>query len=386
MNKTSYHIILLLCLLTCNDLFAQRHKKKTYSMHDSLDHAIDFSDFIINANGFVPIPFIITEPALGGFGGAIIPVFMKKRQPIIDSVNGKIVMSPVAPDITGAAGMYSANNSWMIGGGRAGTFIKSRIKYYAMVGYGDINMSYYRTVGSAGEKKFTFNFKVIPATVQMIKRLGHSNWYAGLNYFFISTKLKPEGDSLPSFVSGKNIKSIVSQAGVVVEFDNRDNIFTPDRGLKFHVNVNRSDNIFGSDYDFWRINYYTYLYKTIAPGLTGGLRIDGQQVFNDPPFYMLPYIDMRGVAAERYQGNADLLTELECRWDFTRRWSVLLFGGTGTAFDEWKDIGDSQWIFSYGSGIRYLLARKFKLRVGVDVAKGPDAWAYYIVFGSNWLK
>jgi len=25
-------------------------------------------------------------------------------------------------------------------------------------------------------------------------------------------------------------------------------------------------------------------------------------------------------------------------------------------------------------------------RMGIDVAKGPDTWAYYIVFGSNWFK
>ena len=24
------------------------------------------------------------------------------------------------------------------------------------------------------------------------------------------------------------------------------------------------------------------------------------------------------------------------------------------------------------------------MRVGIDVAKSPDTWAYYIVFGSNW--
>ena len=51
-----------------------------------------------------------------------------------------------------------------------------------------------------------------------------------------------------------------------------------------------------------------------------------------------------------------------------------------------SDFGSADYISSIGSGFRYLLARKFKLRVGIDVAKGPDTWAYYIVFGSNWVK
>ena len=36
---------------------------------DSLDGKLDFSSFLAdNAYGFLPVPIIITEPALGGFG------------------------------------------------------------------------------------------------------------------------------------------------------------------------------------------------------------------------------------------------------------------------------------------------------------------------------
>ena len=96
---------------------------------------------------------------------------------------------------------------------------------------------------------------------------------------------------------------------------------------------------------------------------------------------------LRGVPTARYQGNADLLTELELRWDFYRRWSVLAFGGTGKAFDAWDEIHDAKWVNSIGTGFRYLLARKFKLRAGLDLAKGPEiSFAYYIVFGTTWVK
>ena len=74
------------------------------------------------------------------------------------------------------------------------------------------------------------------------------------------------------------------------------------------------------------------------------------------------------------------------RFDIKTRWSLVTFGGTGKAFDNWNSFGDAKWVFNYGAGGRYLLARKFKLRVGIDLAHGPDTWAYYIVFGSNWLR
>ncbi|RFM27309.1 BamA/TamA family outer membrane protein [Deminuibacter soli] len=381
-----YTIALLpVLLLGCMGVWAQ---KKHISLRDSADHGFDLSDYIINANGFVPVPIIITEPALGGFGGGLVPVFIKKRQPYMDSVKGQLKITPIAPDISGAMGAYTVNNTWMLGGFRSGTFIKARIKYLVGGGYANVNMSYYRTLPVLGEKEFKFNFRAVPIMLQAIKRIGYSHWYAGLKYLFLKTDATYKGDHLlpPDFVKDHDYKSLISQLGAIVELDNRDNVFTPNNGLKLHMDAIRSDNIFGSDYDFWHLNYYVYAYKQVAKKLVTGLRVDGQQSFGDQPFYVLPSIDMRGVEAGRYQGKADILSELELRWDLYKRWSMMLYGGGGKAFDAWKDFGDATWVYSYGTGFRYLLARKFGLRVGVDVAKGPDTWAYYIVFGSNWLK
>jgi outer membrane protein assembly factor BamA len=243
--------------------------------------------------------------------------------------------TPVAPDITGGAAMYTANNTWLTAAFRRGTFIKSRIKYTIGGAYGSINMYYYRTVPQLGEKEFAFNIKTFAGFAQAIKRIGISNWYTGLKYLFLNTDVTYEGNPLlpPEFVKTKEYSSIVSQLGAVIELDSRDNTFTPDKGMKLHLDGVLSDNIFGSDYDYWRINYYMYLYKQLSKKLVGGWRVDGQQAFNDPPFFLLPYIDMRGIPANRYQGNADILTEFEFRWDFYKRWSLMFYGGTGKAFE-----------------------------------------------------
>jgi outer membrane protein assembly factor BamA len=194
------------------------------------------------------------------------------------------------------------------------------------------------------------------------------------------------GNIPDSLAKSMEFSSTVSQLGALFELDNRDNVFTPGEGMKLHIDAGRSDKAFGSDHDFWKINYYMYKYLPVTKQLTLGLRADGQQTFGDVPFYILPFLDMRGLPAARYQGQADVLAEAELRWDVVKRWSMMLYGGTGKAFDEWSDFGSAEWIFSYGTGFRYLLARKFGLRIGIDVARGPDKWAWYIVFGSSWLK
>lgn len=373
-------------LVLCCSLQAQS-KKKNISFKDSLDNAFDLSDYIIDANGFVPVPYIITEPAVGGFGGALIPVFIKKRPPYLDSINGRLEKTIVPPDITGGIGAYTANKTWMLAGFRSGTLIKSRIKYIIGGGYGNINLSFYKTFDQLAEKELKFNIKVLPLFLQASKRIGFSRWYAGPKYLFLKTDVKYNGDKrLDSLGKTLEVNSTVSQLGALIELDKRDNIFTPDRGLKVHLDVSGSGDFLGSDYEYWRVNYYMFAYKPLSKKLVGGFRLDGQQAFGEPPFFMLPYLSMRGLPAVRYQGKADILSEIEMRWDFVKRWSLILFGGTGKAFDEWSKFSDADWITSYGSGFRYLLARKFKLRVGIDIARGPDDWAYYIVFGSNWVK
>jgi hypothetical protein len=362
-------------------------QKKSISLKDSLDGKFDVSDYVIEANGFIPVPIIITEPALGGFGAGLIPIFIKKRPAYLDSIKGKLYRTHIAPDITGGAAFYTLNNTWGTFAFRSGTFIKSRIKYMIGGGYIDLNMSFYKTFPQLDEREMEFNIKTIPFLAQAIKRISFSKWYAGFKYLFLKTDVRFVGDqSLGSLTKPLELERIVSQLGAIIELDSRDNIFTPDNGLKVHVDAMCSDNILGSDYDYWKLNYYTYMYKTFSPKITGGLRIDGQQAFNDPPFYLLPFIDMRGIPIARYQGNADILSEVEMRWNVVPRWSIMMFSGAGKAFDNWNEFGSTDWVWSYGTGFRYLLARKFKLRVGVDIAHGPEKWAYYIVFGSNWYK
>ncbi|PWT96605.1 MAG: hypothetical protein C5B52_15320 [Bacteroidetes bacterium] len=365
--------------------FLSNAQKKPVSFKDSLDGKFDVSDYIIEANGFVPIPYIITEPALGGFGFAVAPVFIKRNPPYIDTIRGQVKRTPVAPNITGGVVAYTLNNTWLASAFRSGTLVKRRIKYVIGGAYANINMSYFRNTPQEEDKEFAFNFKTIVGFLQATKRISFSNWYAGFKYLFLNTDVRYKG-TLPDFVKSQEVHSTVSQFGLVLELDNRDNVFTPNKGVKVHLDGNISANFLGSDYEYYRLNYYMYAYAQFSKKFVGGWRLDGQQAFQDPPFYLLPYIDMRGVPASRYQGQADILTELEGRWDVVPRWSIVFFGGTGKAFDEWNEFGSAKWIVSGGTGFRYMLARKFGLRVGIDLARGPETWAYYIVFGSNWLK
>lgn len=106
----------------------------------------------------------------------------------------------------------------------------------------------------------------------------------------------------------------------------------------------------------------------------------------DAPFYMQPFISLRGVPAMRYQGKMTSLIETEQEFMLTKRWSVVGFGGYGVAFNSFDDIAEGSSAWNAGTGFRYLIARLFGLKMGMDFARGPEQWAMYVVVGTSWLK
>ena len=54
-------------------------------------------------------------------------------------------------------------------------------------------------------------------------------------------------------------------------------------------------------------------------------------------------------------------------------------------FDSFSDFPDSQSIFNYGTGLRYVMTKAFNTRVGIDVAwANPNSqFGWYIVIGTS---
>jgi len=350
---------------------------------DSLDGKLDVSDWVLTAHGFIPFPVLITEPALGGIGGGLFGVFVTRNSPYMDTVDGKLKIQAVRPNLYALGGAYTANGTWAAFGGCAAVIKKWRAHYRLGTGFANVFLTFYREIPGKGEIPLEFNLQTIPFTGQLLKQLDRSSWYTGLNYLFLNTKITGTHSDL---VVPFEREGIVSRAGVLVEYDHRDNIFTPDKGLRWNTLGSMADEALGSDYNYQAINTAAYWWVPVSPVLVAGFRAEYQQMWGDPPFYMLPFINIRGIPVARYQGRIITLAETEWRWDFASRFSAVFFTGGGKATNDWADYSDSKFHLAGGAGGRYLVARKLKLRVGIDIARGPEDWAYYMVFGTTWLR
>ena len=78
--------------------------------------------------------------------------------------------------------------------------------------------------------------------------------------------------------------------------------------------------------------------------------------------------------------------EVEARWQFHGRWSVVGFGGAGRAWTSNNRGSFQQSVGAGGVGFRYELARKFGMHVGLDFAASPDTRAVYLVVGNAWFR
>src|SRR4051794_27740683 len=71
-------------LLSCSAIQPAHSQQQKVSLKDSTDRHLDLSDWVLTANGFIPVPIIITEPAVGGFGGGIFALFIDPNTPYQD--------------------------------------------------------------------------------------------------------------------------------------------------------------------------------------------------------------------------------------------------------------------------------------------------------------
>ena len=88
----------------------------------------------------------------------------------------------------------------------------------------------------------------------------------------------------------------------------------------------------------------------------------------------------------KYQNKNTTLMETEVSVDLNKRWCLIGFAGIGNAYSEISEFETGKSVRTLGSGFRYLLARKFGAKMGIDIAASQDDLAFYFVFGSSWLR
>ncbi len=344
------------------------------------DGWFDVSGFLDQRYGFLPVVIPITEPAVG-YGAGFALAFVDK--PRVGSAAGF-----GRPNITAVGGLWTENDTWGALVGDSRYWFDERLQTTGGVLYASVNLDFYG-IGDdpvLDEKPLRYNLEPKGGMLRGKYRLGESRVWAGLSYAFARTRVSFDAPAvttrLPDFQRDSDVGGITPS----LSYDSRDNIFTPIRGTYVETTAGLFSDAFGGDDDFQRVQLVVFEYIPIHSRVYLGLRGDGTASFGDVPFYLLPFIGLRGAAVMRYQGEQAAQVETELRWQFWKRFSVVGFTGYGAAWNDFERLENVQSVVTGGAGFRYELAREYGVHAGVDVGFGPDDTAIYIQVGSAWSR
>jgi Omp85 superfamily domain len=338
----------------------------------------DLSDFISKKYGFLPLVFPITEPAVGyGASGGVLFI----SSPLAGARDGS-----GRPNISFVGGLATENGSWGVAAFDMRHWLQDRLQTLAGIVYAEVNLDFHGLGKDSVLEDDPLRYELGPAAgaVQARYRIGDTPAWAGLRYVFAATKVSFDPSSvaeqLPAYDSTSNVGGLTA----IVSYDSRNTIFTPTRGTYLEANFGLFGSALGGDDEFQRAALVAIQYFRLPFNLYLGLRGDAAASLSDGPFYVNPFISMRGVPVMRYQGEEIAQAEAELRWQFWKRFSLIGFVGGGGAWNDFERFDSSQGVVAGGGGVRYEIARALGLHMGLDVAFSPDTAAIYLQVGSAW--
>ncbi len=348
-------------------------------MKDPEDGKFDISQYLLdNIVGFLPVPIIITEPAVDNGLGFVGAFFHQPKADQMQPGDENLIL----PNISAVAIAYTGNDSKIIGGGHLRNWGKDHYRYEVMAGYADINLDWYGGENTPDpENGIRFNAKGGMLDQEFLMRLGESRWYMGPELRIMSSEISFDL-GLPFELPP--IENNIVGLGLIALYENVDYKMSPRSGFQTELKAVINDETIGSDYDYEQFSWQVRQYFEFAEKFTLAWRLDGATTSGDVPFYMEPFVQIQGIPAMRYQGPTAVTFEVRGGMDLNPRWSVLGFAGGGRAADGFSELSSAKTHGAYGAGFRYLLARRLGMRIGIDVAQGPDDTYGYLVMGSAW--
>lgn len=346
---------------------------------DPEDGWFDVTAFLDTAYGFLPVVVPITDPAVGY--GAVGALAFIDRDPQ--------AAAQVRPNIGVAGGLATENGSRGWFAGHLGTWREGRLRTLAAYADMDVNLEFFGfgDEPALDDQALDYEISARGALIGGNYRIGGSPFWAGLRYARADSRVDfdPLDAPPPGVVPGDHDLRLAALTPSLT-LDMRNNFFTPTRGWYADLSVPLFRDELGGDRDFEKVSLTLMHYRPLAERWFLSARAGARDSSDGTPFYLRPFVTLRGAQSLRYQGEQAAELEAELRWQFHPRFSLVGFGGAGVARSDFEQQQRRESVTTGGAGFRYLAARGHGLHMGVDVAFGPDEPIFYVVVGSAWLR
>ena len=336
----------------------------------------------------LPIPILITEPAIGEGLGVALALFHPVKE-------GKADNAPVAtpesiydmsesreapPVVSAVAGGYTNNDTWFAGIGHFNNWRNDSIRYAGGIAQARVNSRIY-----LASLPLSFSMETGIVFQELKFRIGQSDFMIGGGLMWLDADNRfgpglPGGGDDPRFAF--DFRNVGLEAKLA--YETRNNTMNPTEGQLAELVLWRYDEFLGGDFDYWSWKARALSFFPLSGRLTLGLRLDLSGVDGTPPFFAFPFVKLRGIPALRYQDKVAGAAEVEGRYLLAPRWEVSAFAGLGYTSDRISLFENPDSIYNFGVGGRYKVFDAHNVWMGIDIARGPEDWNWYIQVGHPW--
>lgn len=238
---------------------------------------------------------------------------------------------------------------------------------------------------TAKNPKSKYNRRQIDLQSEYIYKINR-NFYAGIQLRCNYTDARDVRDI--NYLLGENKQYYVTGLGLSFEFDSRDNLLTPTRGLHiayqpmaFFKGLGNAPKSFYSH--TFIANYYQRLWKGSVLAFDGYMKLNSTST----PWTMREMIAadgtrMRGYYMGSYIDNNQVATQIELRQHVWNRFGLTMWGGNSLIFSSFKQLSKQdikpEWLFNFGVGLRFEFKHNVNVRVDYGFGEGTSGILFAI--------
>ena len=294
--------------------------------------------------------------------------------------------SETAPSIVGGFAMVAENGSYAYGAGGNFHLLDDKLRVKVGAGFMDVRYKFYGIGNTNGDLDIDVDIlQEAPMYFASASWRVWKKWYVGLGYLGgdVDTTVRFDLSDPPPY-SIPTVGLDIGALTIPIEFDGRDHEQFPRNGWFVSGRTMLYRESLGSDFDAETFKLAINRYRPMGEKNVLALRAVFQSASDDVPFFLLSTFggstDLRGYPSGRYRDQVMYALQGEYRWQYSDRWIFTGFAGVGEVAESFGDIGKN-FLPAAGIGARFVLSKKHRVGLSMDVAVGDDGTEYYFGIG-----
>jgi len=300
-------------------------------------------------------------------------------------LNSKDEESESSPSILGGFGMIAENGSYAYGGGAYLHLLDDKMRVKVGAAYADIRYRYYGRGNDQNDLGISLDIlQKMPlyfasATWRVWRKL-----YLGLGYTTGTVETDTEVIIPDPTLVNPLGKLEIAAWMIPFEYDSRDHEQFPREGWLIDGRAMFYHESVGSDFDAETYKIAVNYYLPISERNVLASRVMLRWTEGDAPFFLLSTFggstDLRGYPSGRYRDRMMYSAQTEYRWQFSDRWIFTSFVGVGEVAESFGEFGNN-FLPAVGIGTRFVLSKKHRVGLSMDIARGKDGTEFYFGVG-----